>query len=140
MSLRHLVYGALTTTPAWTALIPVPRLIDSDALGIVNAIQPPFPFAVLKGGLESPTPSRFTRSQLFDLWVYDKPGDYNRIHKILDVAMDTLHKRGGGSVTVEGVKWSLMGINFVGASQDFRDDMLRATTRYATYRVVGNKQ
>lgn len=140
MSLRHLVYGALASSSAWTAVIPTGRLIDSDALGIANAIQPPFPFAVLKAGNESPTPSAHTRSQLFDLWVYDKPGDYNRIHNILDIARGVLHQRAGDRATVGGVEWWLMGINFTGASQDFRDDMLRATTRYATYRVVGNKQ
>lgn len=140
MSLRHLMYRALVTTPAWTALIPVARLLDSDAIGRVDGIQPAFPFAVLKASTEDATPSYRTRSQLFDLWVYDKPGDYNRIHEILDVARDTLHQRTGDKVTVAGRDWWLMNASFQGASPDFKDELMRATVRYATYRAVGNKQ
>jgi hypothetical protein len=134
------MYSALATAPTWTAQIPTGRLVDSDSIGRADGIQPAFPFAVLKGGTEAPTPGFRTRSQLFDLWVYDKPGDYNRIHEILDTAYGILHRRAGGKVTVGGVDWWLMDSRFQGASPDFKDELLRATVRYATYRVVGSKQ
>lgn len=138
MSVRHLVHNLLVGDAAVTAIYST-RVIDAGNLGEEDGLQPVFPFLVTKYGEETRGASRTTKVQQVELWSYDHPTDYTRTDKGLDAIYALLHERGGGSAVVAGepTTWLIQAL-WQSTSRDLADDVLRASVRYATYKLVTN--
>lgn len=139
MSLRHVLYSILTTTPGITAVYG-DRIIDASNLGEDAGSIPARPFLVTKFGARTPGPSRTSYSREVDLWSYGELGDFTVVEQGLDAVYAALHDRVGDKATTEGVTTHLMGAALLSVSRDLVDDVYRATAQYATYRLVGNTQ
>lgn len=137
MSVRHLVYGLVSGDPALQGVYD-DRIIDAGALGGVDGIAPAFPFLAVRYGEVSPGPRRTVEDLLVEFWSYDEPQDYTRTGKGLAALHALLHDRSGGSVLVDGVTTWLISATWTGTSRDLSDDVLRASVRYATYRLITN--
>lgn len=139
MSVRHLVYNLLTAAPAVTAVYST-RIIDEGALGETPGLIPAFPFLVTKYGEETRGASRTSKVQQLELWSYDVPTDYTRTERGLDGIYALLHERGGDAAVVVGEPTThLVEALWQSTSRDLLDDVLRASVRYATYKLVTNQ-
>ena len=139
MSMRHLLYTLLSGDAPVVAVYGT-RIIDAGQLGETKGQAPRFPYLVTKFGERTPGANRTSFVQEVELWSYDDPHDYTRTEKGLDALFALLHQRGGGSVAVDGVTTHLIQAEWLSTSRDFTDDVLRASAKYATYRLVGNRQ
>jgi len=139
MSVRHLVHGLLAAHVPLTAVYGT-RIIDEGNLGETPGLIPPFPFLVTKYGEETRGSSRTSKVQLLELWSYDVPTDYTLTEKGLDAAYALLHERGGDKAVVAGEPDTyLVEALWQSTSRDLMDDVLRASVRYATYKLVTNQ-
>jgi hypothetical protein len=138
MSVRHVVYNVLTATAPVTAVYGT-RIIDEGQLGDREGQQPEFPFLVTKYGEATRGASRTTKVQVLELWSYDHPSDYTRTDAGLDAIYAALHQRGGDAAVVAGepTTWLVEAL-WESTSRSLTDDVLRASVRYATYKVVTN--
>lgn len=138
MSVRHLIAGLLGGAAPVVAVYGT-RIIDAGNLGEKPGTIPAFPFLATKYGEATPGGSRTSRVQLVELWSYDHPTDYTRTELGLDAIYDLLHERGGGAAIVAGepTTWLVEAL-WQSTSRDLTDDVLRASVRYATYKVVTN--
>lgn len=138
MSLRHLLYELLTTTPDVVAVYG-DRVIDAGNLGEESGLIPPFPFLVTRWGEERPFRGT-TRNALVELWSYDNPRDYTRHGRGLLAVQAVLHRQSAGPTVAEGYRtWLIEGL-LDSISRDLEDDVLRASVKVATYRLVGNSE
>jgi len=139
MSMRHLIYNVLSAT-AGIQQVYSERIIDAGQLGDTEGQPPEFPYLAVKYGERLPGPNRTSFVVEVEFWSYDDPYDYSRTEKGLDAIFDALDNRAGGSATVDGVTTHLIEAHWLTTSRDFTDDALRASAKYATYRLVGNRQ
>ena len=138
MSLQRIVYGALVSLPALTAVVPATRILEASNLSNEEGQAPVRPFLIYKTGSELPSwPS--IEDNLMEFWVYDDHGSYDRINQILRALKDGMDRRAGDILVLSGVKWALMESRFQFASADLQDESLHAIVRYASYRVVGSR-
>ena len=138
MSVRHLIRNILVATAPVTAVYNT-RIVDEGSLGDREGQQPEFPYLVTKYGEETRGASRTTKVQLLELWSYDHPTDYTRTDLGLDAVYQALHQRGGDSAVVVGepTTWLVEAL-WQSTSRGLVDDVLRASVRYATYKLVTN--
>lgn len=139
MSLRHVLYAVLTATPAITAVYGT-RIVDAGELGATDGQSPVFPYLSMQWGNELPTASATGLNEEVELWSYDDPRDYTRTKVGLEAIKATLHKQGPWNQLVEGRRFWIGEARWLGTSRDLQDDALRASAKYATYRLVGNIQ
>lgn len=138
MSVRHLMFDLLRGNAPVVAVFGN-RIIDEGALGETAGAQPAFPYLVTKYAEITPGVSRTTHVHSVELWAYDTPTDYTRIDKGLAAAYDLLHERAGdAAVRVGEPTTHLMDCRWQSTSRGLRDDVLRASVRYASYTVVTN--
>lgn len=138
MSLRHLLFGVLSVD-AGVVGVYGDRIIDSGNLGTPDGLIPPFPFLVTKWG-EHTVGWGSVEDRLVELWSYDNPTDYTRTERGLRAAQAALHRRAGGWADAEGSRTWLIEARLDSVSRDLNDDVLRASVKYATYRLVGNSE
>lgn len=138
MSVRHLIHGLLTADAPVVAVYGN-RIIDEGNLSTVPGQQPAFPFLVTKYGEETRGASRSAKVQQLELWSYDNPTDYTRTHRGLEAVYQMLHERGGDMKAVAGepTTWLIQAL-WQSTSRGLVDDVLRASVRYATYKLVTN--
>lgn len=139
MSERHLLYSLLTDDAAVTAVYQ-DRIIDAGELGGTPGIQPEFPFLAVKFAESLPGASSRSRRHSVELWSYGEDRDYTVLAQGLDAIFALLDHRHGGPVTADGVTTWLIEAKWESTSRDLRDDVLRASVRYATYTLVTNTQ
>lgn len=143
MSVRHLVYQLVAADEVVESVYG-DRIVDEGAVGRWTGTpagqQPGFPFLVLKYGEETRGVSRTTRVQLVEFWSYDTPTDLTRHDHGLDALYALLHQRGGDRAVDPdgGPDTYLVEANWEATSRGLVDDVLRASVRYATYRLVTN--
>lgn len=139
MSVRHLMYSLLTANAGVQAVYG-DRIVDEGNLGETPGTAPAFPYLVTKYGEETRGASRTSRVQLVELWSYDHPTDYTRTDRGLDAIYALLHQRGGDRAPDPdgGPDTFLVEASWESTSRGLADDVLRASVRYATYRVVTN--
>jgi hypothetical protein len=137
MSVRHLLYQILSGLTVVEETYG-DRLIDAGSLGAPWGDPPRFPYLVTKYGEQSAAPVGRVQDCLVDLWSYDVPEDYSASEKGLRGIFDALDRRSGDSILVEGVRYWLIEARFQATSQDLVDDVLRASAKYSTYRLIIN--
>lgn len=73
--------------------------------------------------------------RVLTVWVYDEPGDYRRIDRmIVDIRhliIGTVAQEVGDGLYVSEVRWT-------GDSQDLYDDVYKAILRTTSYEVISN--
>lgn len=138
MSLRHLLYALLTTTPE-VMNVYAERIIDAGNLGEEEGLIPPFPFLVTRWGESRPRWGT-TEDALVELWSYDNPRDYTRHGVGLGAVQTALHRQSFGPVVAEGARTWLVEATLDSVSRDLEDDILRASVKVATYRMIGNTE
>lgn len=137
MSMRHVLYNILSGDAGVVAVYG-DRIIDASNLGEDAGQLPARPFLVTKFGARGPGASPRSYVRAVDLWSYGEMGDFTVVEQGLAAIYATLHQRSGDVATADGQTHHLISAEFVSASQDFVDDIYRATAQYATYRLVGN--
>uniref|UniRef100_A0AAU6R763 Tail terminator n=1 Tax=Micrococcus phage Kurnik TaxID=3092208 RepID=A0AAU6R763_9CAUD len=126
---RAPVYSILTTDPVLTSLGMTPQtLLGSSPLSSPEVR----PFAVAKYGDEQAFIGSLAQQEL-QLWVYDEPGSYVNINKILVRARELLTVEVVDRV-VDGQRFSTA--KWLGNSPDLYDDIYKCITRYATFTIV----
>lgn len=123
------VYHLLTSDEGLQALG-----ITSDSLKGSTVHQSPDmrPWGIVKWGDVTP----FTATsgpELLELWVYDQPGSYDTINKILRRARQVLHDN--ADVVIGGERFSTA--IWRGDSVELYDDIYKCIVRYATFTVAG---
>lgn len=139
MSLRHVLYTILLTDSDIVSVYS-DRIIDSGELGHTDGQTPVFPYLCTVWGQENPTMSPTGLDEQVELWSYDDPRDFTRTKKGLAAIRSFLDRQGPWSTVVDGKRYWLTEARWLGTSKDFQDDSLRASAKYATYRLVGNVQ
>lgn len=116
------------------------RVFPLKALGAPGIpANPSFPFVQYgSGGDAANTLVREVRkslSSIYDVFVYDAPGSYKRIHTIHDIIQDNL---GGviGEVSNDG--WSVTDIVFRGYGGDGFDPISQQFSKRASYAIVSS--
>jgi len=138
MSLRHLLFTVLSGDADVVAVYGN-RIVDSGNLGTPDGLIPPFPFLVTKWG-EGTVGWGTTEDRLVELWSYDISTDYTRTERGLRAVQSVLHRRAGGWADAEGERTWLVEARLDSVSRDLTDDVLRASVKYATYRLIGNSE
>lgn len=139
MSVRHLLYSIISADVGVQAVY-ADRIMDAGQLGDLAGQAPPFPYLVTKYGERSSSFSGTAIDVEVELWSYDDPHDYARTEAGLEALKSCLDRRANDVVAVEGVTYRLIEARYAGTSRDFQDDALRASTKYATYRLVASRQ
>jgi len=110
-------------------LLPPAQIIQGSDL----TDQPPFPFLVHRLTFAGPTPSGRGRPGL-EVWVYDEPGSYLRIDRLLLAVRARLrpgpHTLDDGSEHIAVVDWT-------NDSADLPAEEFHGITRMSAYNLVG---
>lgn len=124
------VFTLLTTDTALTGLGMTPQSV----FGAATAESPEMrPFAVIKWGSDTPFIGSVS-SESLELWVYDEPGSFVEINKIIARARQVLCEENVDIVGVDGSRFSTA--SWRGTSRELYDDIYKCNTRFATFDVV----
>ena len=114
------------------------RIIDAGALGGTSGVAPAFPFLAMRHGEETRSPAPRVFDRVVELWSYDTPRDYTRTERGLRAVQAALEAAVGHRTEVQGVAWWLIATRYEGTSRDLEDDVVRASVKYSTFRLIGN--
>lgn len=141
MSIRHVVYGLLSTDPTVIALVGN-RIYDAGALGTPTDKQvPQKPFIVTNYGPDETGRDEDGRviDRTVDVWFYGNQGDFTIVEKGMRAIKTALHNASGVYVDPDTSEKTWLNLAlWQGGSSDLFDDVYRSNCRYGTYRLVGN--
>lgn len=133
--MRSLLFQILSSSMQLNGLVGS-RIYEMGAADDEDGNPPEKPFLVVKFVGEEQRPARRILDKLAELWAYDERGSFLKIDEILSVAREILDRRTGDMS--DGV-W-LIQSNWLSTSPDLFDESYRANVKFATFRLVGNKE